>query len=166
MKLLYNKWKSCQTTPELGWHKNIKPNIEFVCILSDHAQVCTCVPKEYRIFSQAKPHIYISPSRLGSSITSYESCVPIQFNWIKESQLTKYIADSFVTILAFLCIANNLGGCHWVLCLYKMGYGFTDTALEASKWLRRQVPTRYSGSSSGVLACVVQGKYRLRPNAI
>ena len=31
--------------------------------------------------------------------------------------------------------------------------GFTKTALEASRWLRRQVPSRCSGSSSGVLAC-------------
>lgn len=33
-------------------------------------------------------------------------------------------------------------------------YGFTNTDLETSKWFRRQVPMRNSGSSSGVLACV------------
>ena len=31
---------------------------------------------------------------------------------------------------------------------------FTKTDLEASRWLSRQVPRRYSGSSSGVLACL------------
>ena len=36
-----------------------------------------------------------------------------------------------------------------------MNYGFTSTDLATSKWLRRQVPMRYSGSSSGVLACIV-----------
>ena len=35
-------------------------------------------------------------------------------------------------------------------------HGFSNTALEASRWFRRQVPRRYSGSSSDVLACAGQ----------
>lgn len=31
---------------------------------------------------------------------------------------------------------------------------FSGTALEASRWLRRQVPRRYSGSSTSVFACI------------
>lgn len=42
----------------------------------------------------------------------------------------------------------------WSFCLFH--YGLIETALEASKWLNRQVPRRYSGSSSSVFACTNQ----------
>lgn len=74
---------------------------------------------------------------------------PASMNLLNERMAsTSWFADYCIYILYLIKrpqLKTRLGDDH----------GFTKTDFEASRWLRRQVPRRYSGSSSGVLACKI-----------